>query len=162
MSDENPTEAGTPPASSPSAKELNDLTDRIFQQREVVAQIDEQLSKAKAQLLQLEVKALAYLDQSDLESFRGRAGMISAAEKWTYELPKGDDKARFFGYLKSQGIFEEMATINHNTYNSYVQEELAKIRKEQGEEAAMHFRLPGVPEPKIHRYLHRTKKKEQT
>lgn len=157
MSDENPTQAGSPPAPPPSAKELNELTDRIFQQRKLVEAAEEALAKVNSQLLQLEQKALAYLEQSDLTVFRGNAGTISVAEKWSYALPQGEDKALFFEYLKSQGIFERLATINHNTYNSYIKEELEKIQAEQGDEAGMHYKLPGVPEPKIHRYLQRKK-----
>jgi hypothetical protein len=139
------------PAQSVTVKELDDLVEAIFQQKNKIKEMDALTSIENVKLSSMEAKAVAYLEELGREKYPTKYGTIYVQEQWRFPLPKTDeDKAAFFGYLKEQGLFDKYATVNSASYNSYLNAEW-EIAKEEGR--GMEFKLPGVPEPTFFRKL---------
>ncbi len=87
-----------------------------------------------------------YLQEMKWKNHRTSKGMLILAEKKSWPLPKLEQRTEFFEYLKKEGLFEDMVTVNSNTYNSFLKEQFALAEKE-GRSAE--FKIPGVGEPSI-------------
>lgn len=119
-------------------KQLVDDTFRLKQERD---EIKDLLSKKNAALevMQNEVKAI--LEASDLDRFDAGLGSVSVVSKSSVKVPKTEeDRDAFFAYLKDQGIFDSMITVNSRTINSWYnkEKEAAVLRGD------FSFEVPGL------------------
>ena len=134
---------------NPTVKELDDLVEAISKQRAKIEEMEKLVSVENVKLAGLEQKAGSYLDELERDSYKSPHGTISMREEWRFSLPQTDeDKQAFFEHLRSKGLFDKLATIHSQSYNSYIKAEWA-IAKDEG--WGMEFKLPGVPEPKFFR-----------
>lgn len=92
----------------------------------------------------------------DLEktSYDSELGKIILTTRFSVTVPKGDEKERFFTYLKDRGIFEDMATVNSQTLNAWYRSEMDQA-KENGD---FDFQIPGIKEPMAYEQLQLRKK----
>jgi hypothetical protein len=139
------------PKHVPTVKELDELVEQIFAQREKIEEMDAAVTVENKILAALEKKAADWLDELGRDKFQSPKGTVYVQEKWRFNLPQTDeDKKLFFDWLRAKGIFDKYATVNSNSYNSLLLAEW-EAAKEAGE--GMHFSVPGVPEPKFNRLL---------
>ncbi len=98
----------------------------------------------------LKAKVLAYMEQYELEKMHVPGfGTLSQINRFTVTVPKGDQKLEFFEYLKENGTFEDMATVNSMTLNSWFKEKMDEALAEGNIE----FKIPGLSEPKVNKTL---------
>lgn len=130
---------------------LDKLCQEMFDQREKIRSMDDALSVENKKLSAMQSKALAYLVELDREKYQSPTGTISVKDEWRFRLPETlEEKLQFFEHLKERGMFDQYATVNANSYNSYLNKEW-EIAREEGR--GMEFKVPGVPEPTFFRKL---------
>ena len=137
--------------------DLDQLVEDIFQQKSKIEEMEAVTSEENKKLQALENKAVLYLEELGRDSYKSPAGSVGIQEKWRFALPKSEeDRVAFFSYLKEKGVFDQLITVNSNTYNSFVSKEW-ELAKESGE--GLSFHIPGVPEPSLFKMLTKRKSK---
>lgn len=156
-----PTIAGTPrieplPANV-SVKELIELCTRAREQEAVVDDIKEALKPEADKLKALEDEILKRLELLEMDKFPLKGhGTFFLKSNFSVKVPKvDDDRAAFFAYLKEQGIFDSMITVNSATLNAWYKQEMDAIteRAAKGEDVDPDFKIPGIEEPKPYNQL---------
>lgn len=141
-----------------TVEEIESLVKQLADKRLEVEDLKRPYSQAQEQLEELEQKAAAALMEMDKESYRSEYGTISRRSEMRYNLPTTpEDRAAFFNFLKERGVFEQLITVNSNTYNSFIKAE-REAAIERDPEAALNFSVPGVPEAKTRQVLSFRKK----
>lgn len=110
---------------------------------------------------ELEIKLAGLLKEMNEKSFVSEFGRITRITNFSVTLPKGEDKLKFFDYLKAKGLFEAYATINYNSLNSYFKAEFEEAKK-QDPLSALNFSLPGIGEAKSFETVQFRKNNETT
>lgn len=151
------------PGESPDTHEpvtveaLDKLCQDMFEQREKIRKMDDAVTEENKKLAAMQSKAIAYLIELDREKYQSPHGTVSVKEEWRFRLPETlEAKLQFFEHLKEKGMFEQYATVNANSYNSYLNTEW-KIAQDEGR--GMEFKMPGVPEPTFYRKLNMVTKR---
>lgn len=127
-------------------EKMRKLDDEIEADKKALSTKNEEYSKMEAQAVQ-------WLDEMKKTSYKSNHGTIIKNDRWRVNLPQTEeDRAAFFNYLKEQGIFEKMITVNSNSLNSYYMKEWEHV-KETNPEDALNFSIPGIQEPKVHKTL---------
>lgn len=129
--------------------ELDELLQKMADKEKEIDALTEVLTNHNKEFTQLKFRAVAFLQELDRDNYSAPAGKIEMKDQWRVNLPKTDqDKMLFFDFLKEQGIFEKMATVNSNSLNSLYRSywEDAKAKGE-----GMTFGLPGIGAPIIDR-----------
>lgn len=138
--------------------EIESLVKQLADKRLEVEELKRPYSLASEELEQIEQQVAASLIEMGKDSYNSEYGTVSRRTEWRYNLPTTpEDKAAFFQFLRERGVFEQMATVNSNTYNSFCKAE-QEAAIERDPEAALNFRIPGVPEPKQRQVLSFRKK----
>ena len=104
--------------------------------------VEDKISK---ELEAMKGEVLAHFKNADIErhSVKG-LGTVSVTSKSSVKVPVGADRQAFFEYLRKQGIFETMITVNSATLNSWYNQEMeAAIAT-----GKIDFQVPGILEPK--------------
>ena len=91
---------------------------------------------------ELEGRIIATLSALNLKGFRGEAGAVELANRTSVKIPQGENKDTFFNYLKEQGVFDTLASVNSNTLNAWYKEEDKKAALEH-----RILRIPGLDMP---------------
>lgn len=134
-------------AAKVTVADMNVLVERIFKKREEKELAEIEVTKINKELTELKAEAVAYLKELGQEGFKSPAGSISIRHLWRVGLPKTEeDRAKFFQYLKDQGVYEQYITVNSQSLNSYYMAEWEIARKEG---RGMEFSIPGVGQPTL-------------
>lgn len=123
--------------------EMGALIQAIKDKRDKIDNVNMTLKSMNQELKDLETKALNLLESLGIKSYPSPFGTISTRELWRVNVPQGQDRDKFFKYLKDQGL-EHMMTVNSNTLNSFFQKEWTAAI-ESGK--ALDFKIPGLGEP---------------
>lgn len=105
--------------------------------------ISGQKKEASRMVEEAETKMLAMLEEAGLDSFRCELGNVGRTIRLSIKTPKSpEDRAAFFGYIKSKGLFDDMITVHSATLNSFYKDEFdqAKARGDAD------FKIPGLLE----------------
>ena len=122
-------------------EELNILAEKVKIAREEYDKASKQKSDAEALKKMLEGKMLDALDDAELTRFDAHDSMFIVGHKTSAKTPKTpEDREKFFSYLRDQGVYEDLITVNSQTLNSYVKSEEA-LATERGE---LDFSIPGI------------------
>ena len=122
-------------------EELKVLAEKV----KIARQEYDKASKAQKEASELkgllESKMLDALEEADLMRFDAHDVMFLVSNKTSAKTPKSpEEKELFFNYLREQGVYEDMITVNSATLNSYVKTEEA-LATERGE---LDFQIPGI------------------
>jgi hypothetical protein len=129
-----------------TVEELDELVRDLFRQRATIEGMQAKVTDENKKLAELEAKAVKYLKALNRKEYKCPAGTISVNPKWRFNLPQGEENwAAFKEHLKREGLFDQMLSINSNTYNAYVNSR----RQEAEEKGEFHWEIPGVPEGKL-------------
>lgn len=145
-------------------KKLNDLCKTAKELKEKSDALKAERTEIEKEYARVSGKIITYLDHFNMTNHSGEFGMVSKRRKFSVPSPQGDDKIKFFSHLKEKGEFEGMASINHNTLNSYVRRNIEEcsgkeIYSEKLTTEEIHkFTPPGLKKPEIH-YTMSLKKK---
>ena len=137
--------------------EIEALAKQLADKRIECDELKKPLTQANKELEELEQKVVSSLKEIGKDSYKSEFGTITRVEKWRVNLPQGEDKLKFFDFLKERGMYDSMATINSNTLNSFFMEEWENAKKSDPE-TALNFSLPGISEPKVYETLSFRKK----
>jgi len=123
--------------------EMGSLIELISKKRSEIDQIELTVKALNKELKTLEEKALSLLEGMGLKSYPSPFGTVTARETWRVNVPQGDNREKFFSFLKDKGL-GAMMTVNSNTLNSYFNKEW-QAAIDSGR--AMEFSIPGIGEP---------------
>jgi len=131
-----------------SVNDMETVARQLAEKRLDVEEKKKPYSQAYAELEELEQKIAGMLKELGKDSYKSEFGTISRVTSWRFNLPQTPEaKAAYFEFLKQKGIFEQMATVNANTHNSFCLEEW-NAAKQRDPMEALNFRIPGIEEAK--------------
>ncbi len=140
--------------------QLDSLVEEMRQHRIAIEKKNIELTAMNKIAASMEGKIVQYLKELGRTKYETPHGTVSIRGSWRVNLPeKGQAMGDFFDYLKSQGIFEAMATVNSASLNSLYMKEWEGAKK-RGE--GMTFTMPGVPAPTFFEKMSFRKGKEQS
>lgn len=132
-------------------QQMDAVCKSISEQRSVVDSAKETLKLETEKLDNLEAKLMEMLKQVEKDSYKSPYGNFVIAHRTSVKIPQGEDKAKFFDYLKKRGIFDQMITVNSATLNAWYKEEF-NAAKENG--TLLDFNIDGLGEPTVTEILH--------
>lgn len=95
---------------------------------------------------ELSEQIIAHLTAHKKDKYDTPVGSFGISRRFTYKTPKTpEEREAFFGYLKSQGTFDDLITVNSQTLNAYAKRELETAQ----EEGRSDFEIPGLGEPTL-------------
>ncbi len=142
-------------ASEITLKELNTICKSLVDKREAKEALSQSLKEASEEVSALEYKILGIMKENALPTFKGEFGSISIKHNRSVSQPENfEEKLKFFGYLKEQGIFEEMVAVNSRTLSSWASKEI----EEREKKGVFGWVPPGLKAPTEHQSLSLRKK----
>lgn len=126
-------------------EEVKALVKELADTRILIAELNKPVTAAELKKKELQAKITGLLRDMNEKSYECEFGRVSRVAEFSVKLPQGEDKLKFFEYLKEKGLFEAYATINYASLNAYYKAELESAKK--GDPlAALNFSLPGIGE----------------
>lgn len=133
-----------------TVEEFENLLDSAYSLKLEAEAIDEKKKAKEKELSELSKVIMAEFERLDKTSYVGRRSTTVCVQRPTVTLPKEPEKREaFFDFLKKRQIFDDMVTINYQSLNAFYKTEIEQAIEEGNHE----FKIPGIDEPKIHRYL---------
>lgn len=114
-----------------TVNELSGMCQKLFELREIVDDIKEQLREAQENYDSCETELLEMLEALGLKSFKSPLGSIETRRRESVRVPQGPAKDEFFNYLREKGQFDALITVNSQTLNSWYKQESEQAIKEQ-------------------------------
>jgi len=109
-----------------------------------------ELEKQQEEFLGIQAEIIRILEAMDAESIKIHGFNFYVEEKASVRVPKTiEEKRLLFAYLKEQGLFEEMVSVNSQTLNSFYK----SMAEQAAAEGNLDFRIPGVEEPSSYKQL---------
>lgn len=134
--------------------ELQALCDLVFNQRKITDEIKLLLQEENKKLEALEIRVLNALEENNLKTFKSEFGDVGYRERESVKIPQGEERTKFFNYLKEKGEFDALITVNSQTLNGWYKEEAAKA-----EQAGQLLSVPGLEIPITTKILYLKKAK---
>lgn len=129
-----------------TVKDLEDLSEKIKIQREKCDEVKEALKAENQTLDGLESRLMGILEELGKTSYDSSVGRFGISHRSSIRVPQGEDRERFFDYLRNIGEFESLITVNSQTLNGWYKDKLAAAQ-EAG--TLMDFEVPGVQPPTL-------------
>jgi len=127
-------------------KEINTIISNLKAVRDEAAAHKIIQKEIDAKEFQLEQQLIQILVENELQNFRGTDGLVSLAAKTSVKTPKTPaDREAFFNYLKSEGIYDALVSVNSSSLNALYKEKFAAA-VESGD---IDFKIPGLNEVTI-------------
>ena len=115
--DESEPDAGT-------LKAVADLCENLAKARAAKDEAEKVVSTWSAEIKKHELKLIDHLKEAGLTSFKTPVGNFIITKRRSVKSPAGDQKEKFFAYLREQGIFDEMVSVHSATLNSWAAREI--------------------------------------
>lgn len=129
--------------------------DFIEHKQQQVKELESQIAALKELKNDRAKKVLAYLAGAGLERVDAGGGYAVLEAEVSARVPKTREaRESFFDYLKQQGVYDSMITVNSRTLNSWVKAE-SESQLEQGN---VDFRVPGIEISNYYKLKVKTKK----
>lgn len=123
--------------------ELKECIKLIAKLRQNEAEVNDMKREVTAQLDEAEKRMIEMLTKSGLKNFRSEDGLVSLSARLSVKTPKTEeDRAAFFAYLKSLGLFEQMVSVHSATLNSFYKDQF-ELARQRGDDD---FKIPGLNE----------------
>jgi len=136
------TEAPQAPDEVTMAK-MEELSERGFQIRQEIKELGDREKELQDELRGVKAKILSTLTHFGLTKYASKNGSVFTKKTYSVRVPKDDEsRERFFGFLKAEGIFDNLITVNSRTLNSLYNERL-----EAAKDAGESFNMPGIEPP---------------
>jgi len=131
-------------------KAFNALCKETWEQRIHAEKLAAEVKEENKKLEEMKAKVLAYMEEAGIENHKVPGfGLLYEKVDFSVRIPQGDEKQKFFNYLKRKGHFETLATVNHATLNSWYKEQMELAINEGKKD----FIVPGIEEPKHRKSL---------
>lgn len=122
--------------------QLRQKVDEFLSLKEKVKNLKSEISDLEKQIHPVEFELDQIMKDMDLKRFEGKLGKVSRVELDYVSTPQGDDKDAFHAFLKAEGIYDLMVSVNFQRLNSFYNDRL-RLAIEEGKE----LHIPGL-EPK--------------
>lgn len=130
---------------APTLDSMNKLAEEIAELRDKEKAAKDVAKGITAELEARENKMVELLLENGMHNYRAPAGLCYLAFKTSVRQPQGDEQTKFYEFLKKEGLFESMISVNSQKLNSYYKEQF-ELAKERGQDD---FVIPGLTEVKI-------------
>lgn len=134
-----------------TVKELDAWCERATELRAQADKLEEQKKAINKELGVLKEKIVTALQELDLDKvgFKNKYGLFKPRIVWSCPFPKdAQDKQKIFEHMREQGVYEQYATVNANSFKAYTLAE-REAAMERDPAAAITFHLPGCEPPKF-------------
>ena len=129
--------------------EVTRLTELFFDKKKQVDKVEEDIIKPlNKEIQEIQSKLIKLFEANNLEKFSGQSGSLRLVVEKKIDMPKGDEKLSFVGFMKEIGEWDTFATVHHATLNSWYKEKTINDPL---------FVAPGLGLPKENKYLKRGK-----
>lgn len=129
-------------------KDLHLMIKQAFELKVKIDEIEALAEEQKTHLEKLKHKMSAVLGENNMTHFKSEYGAITRKAEYSVKIPKLEEQRNaFFEYLKKNGLFDQMITVNSRTLNSHVKEE----REAALAKGIIDFSIPGI-EPGVEIY----------
>lgn len=125
-----------------TVEELNKMIENIADLRAKESEASMAKKVISDELALAEGRVIDALTELNMESYKSPHGGISISHRSSVKLPQGEDRQRFFNYLKQKGLYDTMIGVNSQTLNSFYKSEL-KAAQDRGD---ADFNVPGINE----------------
>lgn len=128
-------------------EKLDALCKRLKELRESIVQQKDTLKALHNQEYALEKTIANAIIASGRTNYSSPHGTISVGQRLSVSMPQNiEDKKKFFDYLKQEGMYDSLITVNSNTLNSFI-----KSKKQEMEENGVFddLNIPGLPPPNV-------------
>jgi len=128
-------------------KQTSKLVEEMRLQRELYDEMKKKSNEQEKQWRKCEAQVVFVLQQAGMKKFNVPGlGTVALNEKYQVTMPKeAADKKLLFDYLRKQGLYDQLASINANTFKAYWASEKAA----EEEVGNANFKMPGVDEPTL-------------
>lgn len=113
---------------------LADIDSMITECRSIKDKIEALDAEKKAlneQMSKLEYKIEAELEKNGLSTFKGNAGTMTIASRWSVKMPKDPEQRDALRQeMEARGAFDSLWTFNHQSLNAWVKEEKQRAEAE--------------------------------
>lgn len=141
------TEAWETPVADTTIAGLRTLCEKLILARESKDAVTEELKSIQEQIEELKTKIVSIMKENAMPNFKGEFGTISIKNTKSITQPDGmEAKLQLFEYLKGQGVFEEMVSVNSRTLSSWASKEIEAKEKE----GVFGWVPPGLKPPEIY------------
>jgi len=123
-----------------TAEEFENLCEACFKLKANIKAQEDKVKDEKILLEEMHQKVLEYLDKYKKPNHRCSLGLLSKKETKSVKLPQGENKTKFFNYLKEKGVFEDIVHINSRTLTAMYNQEI-DARVEAGD---VSWEMPGI------------------
>lgn len=123
-----------------TADTFEKLCEACFVMKNDIKAREDKIKDDKSLLSDMHQKVIGYLEKYKKPNHRCRLGLLSRKETTSVKLPQGENKTKFFEYLKKEGVFEDLVHINSKTLNSMYNKEI-DARCEKGD---VTWEMPGI------------------
>lgn len=132
--------------SDESLKEVKELIDRASALKTKIDTHKHEMSILQQAYGDLRRQILNILEAAELERLDGSEHTVYRTERRTWKVPQDPERRKvFFEWLDSKHLLWDMATVNHQTLNSWCRAE-EEAALERGE---VDFNVPGLDEPTV-------------
>ena len=138
-----------------TVEQFEALLEKAYTLKQEAEEIGNKKKEKEEELAALNNVIIAEFERLDKTSYRSRSCDVIKVSRPTVTIPKDPaQKEAFFDYLKKKKIFEDLASINHNTLNAFYKAEFEAAVSSGNSD----FSIPGLDEPKNYTYLSFRKK----
>lgn len=123
-----------------SVSDLRGKVDQFLTIKEQISKVKDELKSLEELLRPVSQELDSLMEAMELTRFEGSKGKVNRVVIDYVNSPQTDeDREQFFSYLREEGMFEAMASVNYQKLNSYFKDKL-EMAQETGE--ALH--IPGL------------------
>ncbi len=141
--------------SSDLVSSMTAMCEDLSSLRTKIKELEDEAKKLSEKKKEIERKLLNHMKETGLNQLKGSFGTVSIVHKKSISQPGSfEDKLQFFEYLKEQGIFEQMVSVNSRTLQSWVGKEIEAKEKE----GVLGWLPPGIKEPVEYQEVRLTKR----
>lgn len=134
----------TPAEPPPAPPDLAEVTKRAAVLKGEIAELEAITKRKQEELKSVSNDILRALDLMDLDSIKAHGYLFYKEEKSSVTTPKTpEQKQELFEYLKEQGIFLEVVSVNSQTLNALYK----SLAEDAAADGILEFKMPGVGEP---------------
>ena len=131
-------------------KQIGDLAKDLLDIKEKIELGKTYLSELQQRYDSMGIELMNQLEVLNLDSFKAYDYTFYPQEKESVRIPKDEEsKEKFYSWLKEQGLFDSMISVNSQTLNS-----LYKAKAEEAlKDGILDFKIAGIDEATTYKQL---------
>lgn len=126
--------------------ETNSLTSKLeelLMERDEKAELEARIDEIQKRINTLENLIIEGMEDANIDKLSAHGKTFSVLYNYSAKTPKTpEDKQAFFGWLKEQGLFDSMITVNSQTLNSLYN----RLRNDAIKKGDNFFTIDGITE----------------